>query len=239
MKQKPSLSIVIPAYNEEATVAGVIEEVHTVIREMDVDYEIILVDDGSSDRTGEIGRTLALSIPNFRLISYFPSRHYGGALKAGFSASAKEFIVLFPSDGQFTFSEVSLLMMHLSDADIVSGYRADRRDPLFRIIVGRCWNSIVRILFGYLCRDINCGFKIFRRSILDRVRLRGDGATLDTELLAGAKVCGYRITDVKLTHLPRIAGRATGIDPRVILRAFRDLFIFKIRYTREMRHDKF
>jgi hypothetical protein len=97
---------------------------------------------------------------------------------------------------------------------------------------------LVRLLFGYLCRDIDCGFKLFRREVLSRVHIVSDGAMIDTEFLAGAKARGYRITDVPVTHLPRMAGEATGANVRVILRAFRDLLRFRIRLSEELRHER-
>jgi len=233
-----SLSIVIPAHNEEATVQSVVEEVHDVAMKMGLDHEIILVNDGSTDRTGEIGRELALRIPVFRLVEHFPSRHYGGALKAGFSASAKEYIAFIPADKQFSFEEISRLMAELPEADIVTGYRANRRDNLVRRLNGVGWNMVVWLLFGYLCRDIDCGFKLFRREILTHVRLVSDGAPIDTELLAGAKARGFRIAEVELTHLPRTAGSSTGADFRVIVRAFVDLPRFRVRLNRELRSQR-
>lgn len=233
-----SLSVVLPAHNEEATVESVVEEVFAVAQQLGMDYEIILVNDGSTDRTSEIGRTLALRIPNFRLIECFPSRHYGGALKAGFAAATREVITFFPADKQFVFSEIDRLLAKLIEADIVSGYRANRQDNFVRRCNGFGWNMVVWVLFGYLCRDIDCGFKLFRREILEHVRLVSDGALIDTELLASVKARGYRIAEVEVTHLPRTAGKATGADFKVIIRAFRDLARFKWRLNQELREER-
>jgi glycosyltransferase involved in cell wall biosynthesis len=230
-----SLSVVLPAHNEEATIESVVEEVLVVVQQLGVDYEIILVNDGSTDLTGEIGKTLVQRVPNFRLIEHFPSRHYGGALKAGFAAAAKELIAFFPADKQFVFSEIDRLLAKLTKADIVSGYRANRQDNFIRRFKGFGWNTVVWILFGYLCRDIDCGFKVFRREILQQVKLVSDGAPIDTELLAGAKARGYRVAEVEVSHLPRRAGKATGADFKVITRAFRDLPRFRLRLNQELR----
>ena len=233
-----SLSIVLPAYNEEKNVASAVGAVSSVAQELDADYEIILVNDGSADRTGEIGRQLAQRIPDFRLVEHHPNRGYGGALKAGFEAASKDLIVFFPADNQFDFSQVSLLLDKINQADIVSGYRANRRDPWIRRMNALGWNSVVRLLFGYLCRDIDCGFKLFRREILDHVNIESDGAMVDTEFLAGAKARGYRIAEVPVTHLPRTAGEATGANIKVIIKAFRDLAQFRLRLTRELRAER-
>jgi hypothetical protein len=129
-----------------------------------------------------------------------------------FPPRRKELIAFFPTDKQFVFQEIERLLKKMDGADIVSGYRANRKDTLIRRFNALGWNTLIWLLFGYLCRDIDCGFKLFRREILTQVKLVSDGAPIDTELLAGAKARGYRIAEVEVTHLPRLAGRATGAD---------------------------
>jgi len=234
----PSLSIVLPAYNEEANVESAVEEVSTVAQQLGMDYEIILVNDGSTDRTGEISRELAQRIPNFRLVEHYPNRGYGGSLKAGFAAATRELIAFAPADNQFAFSEINRLLERLDEADIVSGYRADRQDNIVRKFFAFGWNTLMRLLFGYLCRDVDCGFKLFRRDILEHVTIVSDGAMVDTEFLFKARARGYRIADVPVTHLPRLAGESTGGNVKVIARAFRDLVRFRLRLSRELREEK-
>ena len=233
-----SLSIVLPAYNEEANVESAVEQVSTVAHGLGMDYEIILVNDGSADRTGEIGRELVQRIPAFRLVEHYPNRGYGGALKAGFNAATKELVAFVPADNQFDFNEIHLLLDAIDGADIVSGYRAKREDPFVRKLNAFGWNTLVRLLFGPLCRDIDCGFKLFRRAVWDRVSVVSDGAMIDTEFLAGARARGFSITEVPVTHLPRVGGEATGANLRVIAKAFRDLARFRVRLTRELRQER-
>jgi glycosyltransferase involved in cell wall biosynthesis len=233
-----SLSIVLPAYNEEANVEIAVERVSAVAQTLGIDYEIILVNDWSADRTGEIGRELEQRVPNFRLVEHYPNRGYGGSLKAGFAAATKDLIAFVPADNQFEFSEITRLLERLDEADIVSGYRADRQDHFIRKVNAFGWNMVVRLLFGALCRDIDCGFKLFRREILDHVHIVSDGAMIDTELLAGARARGYRIADVPVTHLPRVAGEATGANLAVIVKAFRDLMQFRQRLSQELREER-
>jgi glycosyltransferase involved in cell wall biosynthesis len=234
----PSLSIVLPAHNEQENAAGAVEEVSDVAQRLGIDYEIVLVNDGSTDRTGEVGRELEQRIPNFRLVEHHPNRGYGGALKAGFAAATKDLIAFYPADKQFVFGEIDRLLEKIGQADIVSGFRADRQDPLIRRFNALGWNTTIRLLFGFLCRDIDCGFKLFRREILDHVNIVSDGAMIDTEFLAGAKARGYRIVDVPVTHLPRTAGEATGANVSVIVKAFRDLARFRLRLWRELREER-
>jgi glycosyltransferase involved in cell wall biosynthesis len=231
------LSVVLPAHNEEATVAEVVEEVHRSLTGWEMEAEIILVDDGSTDRTGEIAHALAARIPSLRVVQHIPGRGYGGALKAGFAAAHGGWIVFFPTDKQFIFSELEMLLAWVGEADIVTGYRAERHDNVMRRLNALGWNLLVRLLFGYLCRDIDCGFKLFWRGILDRVELESDGAMIDTELLAGAVARGYRIAEVPVTHLPRRAGEASGAHIGVIVKAFRDLVRFRARLDRELRAE--
>jgi len=235
-----SLSIVLPAYNEAANVAAAVEEVSAVAQTLGMDYEIILVNDGSRDRTGEIARTeLAPRIPNFKLVEHFPNRGYGGALKAGFAAATKELIAFTPSDNQFDFNEIRLLLAKLTpDVTLVSGRRINRQDNFIRKLNGFGWNLVVRLLFGYLIKDIDCGFKVFRRDLLNHIHVESNGAMIDTEMLAEARARNYKITEVPVTHKPRIAGNPTGANLKVIFRAFRDLFKFRLRLWRELRDER-
>ena len=233
-----SLSVVLPAYNEEANVERAVEGVSSAAQQLGIDYEIILVNDGSTDRTGEIARELMQCVPSFRLVEHYPNRGYGGSLRAGFAAAMGDLIAFVPADNQFDFREISRLLERLDEADIVSGYRAERQDTFIRKLNGFGWNMLVRLLFGYLCRDIDCGFKLFRREVLERVTIVSDGAMIDTEFLAGARARGFRIAEVPVTHLPRVAGESTGANLKVIAKAFRDLVRFRQRLSRELREEK-
>ncbi|NLE45648.1 MAG: glycosyltransferase family 2 protein [Chloroflexi bacterium] len=233
-----TLSVFLPAYNEAPNVRRAVEHVSSVAQGIGADYEIIVVNDGSRDGTGDVVREMIPEVPNLRLVEHFPNRGYGGALKAGFAASTGDLVAFVPADNQFDFREISRFLDQISQADIVSGYRADRQDHLVRKLNALGWNLVVRVLFGYLCRDIDCGFKLIRREVIEHVPVESDGAMIDTELLAGARARGYRIAEVPVTHLPRVAGEATGANVRVILRAFRDLIRFRVRLTGELRAEK-
>jgi glycosyltransferase involved in cell wall biosynthesis len=233
-----SLSVVIPAYNEAENVEEAVRRVSNVAQTLGIDYEIILVNDGSRDKTGEIGQSLVGRVPNYRMVQHFPNRGYGGALKAGFAAATKDLIAFTPADNQFDFNEIRRLLAAMDGADIVSGWRQHDQDSLMRKFNRLGWNMLIRLLFGTLCRDIDCGFKVFRRDLLNHIHIESNGAMIDTEMLAGAKVRGYRIAEVPVTHLPRVAGKPTGANLKVILRAFRDLIRFRQRLSRELREEK-
>ena len=234
-----SLSIVIPAYNEEANIAQAVRRVSHTAQQLGTDYEIIVVNDGSRDRTGEMVRELAASIPCLKLVEHFPNRGYGGALKAGFAAASKELIAFIPADNQYDFNEIRQLVDQLTpDVVLVSGWRANDVDNFMRQINRWGWNLIIRILFGYLLRDIDCGFKVFRRRALDHIPIQSNGAMLDTEMLAQLRARGHKFAEVPVTHLPRTAGSPTGANLKVVVRAFRDLSRFRLRLWRELRDEK-
>lgn len=232
-----SLSIVIPAFNEEPNVAEALRRVAAVAATLGREYEIILVNDGSRDRTGEIARAMEKEIPRLHVVENQPNRGYGGALKRGFYEATQDLVVFVPSDNQFDFGQVTLMLDRLNGAGIVTGYRENDADPPMRRVNRWGWNLLVRLLFGNMARDIDCGFKLFRREILGRVSLKSDGAMVDTELLAGARARGYEIVEVPLRHLPRTAGSPTGANLRVILRAFRDLVAFRVRLWDELAEE--
>jgi glycosyltransferase involved in cell wall biosynthesis len=236
----PSLSIVVPAYNEAANIVPAIEEISNVAQTLNTDYEIILVNDGSRDATGELARAqLVPRIPHFKLVEHFPNRGYGGALKAGFAAATQDLIAFTPADQQFDFREITRLLDKLTpDVALVSGRRVKRQDPLIRRLNGLGWNLVVALLFGRSIHDIDCGFKVFRREVLRHIHLESNGAMIDTEMLAELRARGFKLTDVPVTHLPRTAGRPTGANLKVIVRAFRDLFKFRLRLWRELRDER-
>jgi len=234
-----SISVVIPAYNEAPNVAKAIESAVAAIEKITSDYEIIVVDDGSRDDTSAVAGALLPRFPRLRVVRNEPNRGYGGALRRGFDEATKELILFAPADNQFDLEETPRLLALIDQgADIASGHRAERNDPLVRRLNAFGWNSTIRLLFGFLSSDIDCGFKVFRRSILAHVPLHSTGAMIDTELMAGAKARGYVIKDTPVTHLPRTAGRPTGANLRVILRAFRDLFRFRRRLSAELAQEK-
>ncbi|MDP1743519.1 MAG: glycosyltransferase family 39 protein, partial [Candidatus Amesbacteria bacterium] len=157
-----------------------------------------------------------------------PNRGYGGSLKAGFDAAKKDLIIMSHSDNQFDIKQIPLLIdkLNQSSADMVSGIREDDHDPLHRKAIRWLWNSGIRAMFGYLASDIDCGFKVFKREVLQKVNMPSDGAMIDTQLLAGMRARGMKIVEMPVIHLPRTAGQSTGGNPKVIIKAIKELLIF-------------
>ena len=224
------ISVVLPAYNEEGNVGTAVQRAIEAVAAHTPDYEVIVVDDGSRDGTSQAVRACMEDHPEVRLVRHEVNRGYGAALRSGFESATKELIFFTASDNQYDPSEIGRLLAHMDGADIVSGFRAHRQDPLVRRFYAWAWTALVNLLFGYLSRDIDCAFKLFRRGILNKVELTSSGAMIDTELMAGARRNGLRIREEAVSHFPREAGHQTGANPRVVLRAFRDL----VRFRREL-----
>ncbi len=213
-----------PCYNEEANVERVTRAAVAVAHRIADDYEVLIVNDGSRDRTGEIGERLAGEDPHVRIVHNRPNQGYGGALARGFREARKNWIFYTDGDGQFDFEELPGLLPLLETHDIVSCYRLDRQDPLLRKVNAFAWSTLVNLLFSIRLRDIDCAFKIYPRTFIGQIELKSRGALIDTEMLAKARNLGCSIAQVGVHHYPRVAGQQTGANLKVILRAFRELF---------------
>jgi len=219
-----TLTIFFPCYNEEANVERVTRAAVAVGRQVADELEVIIVNDGSRDRTGEIADRLAAEIPEVRAVHNRPNQGYGGALARGFKAATKNWIFYTDGDGQFDLGELPRLLPLLETHDVVSCYRLNRQDSWVRKLNAWAWTTLVNVLFGLWLRDVDCAFKIYPKTFIDRIELQSRGALIDTEMLAKARNLGLRIAQIGVHHYPRTAGRQTGANLRVILRAFKELF---------------
>jgi len=219
-----SVSVFFPCYNEQGNVGRTVENALRVLEKLDADFEIIIVDDGSSDETARIADGIAGRDRRVKVVHHPRNLGYGAALRSGFSAATKELVFYTDGDGQFDMNEMPPLLPLMQQWDIVSCYRLNRRDSVIRKINAWAWTKLVCILFGLKIHDVDCAFKLYRREIFDRIKLSSTGALIDAEILARAAGKGYRITQKGVHHYPRTSGVQTGAKPRVILRAFRELF---------------
>ncbi len=226
MDKVGELSIFFPFWNEEKNIEEVVKKAIPVAQKVAFKWEIIMVDDGSSDKTLDIARKLASGNPNLVVLSDSRNRGYGAALKSGFSAARYKLVVFNDGDGQFDFSEVSRLISKIEEADIVIGFRKKRLDNSFRHMLMNFLKIWDFILFHLYFRDIDCGFKLFKKDALDKIMpLKSEGAMITTELLAKAKKNKLKIEQVEVSHFPRIYGNQSGGNLRVIVRAIRESFI--------------
>ena len=219
-----SISVFFPCYNEQENVGRTVEKAIMVLEKLNADFDVIIVDDGSSDGTGKIAADIAVRDDRVKVVRHRRNLGYGAALQSGFEAATKELVFYTDGDGQFDMSEMPPLLELMDQYDIVSGYRLDRKDSVMRKINGWCWTKLVCLLFRLKIRDIDCAFKLYKREIFDNIGLSSTGALIDTEVLARATRKGYSITQRGVHHFPRTAGEQTGANLRVILRAFRELF---------------
>lgn len=219
-----SISLFFPCWNEQASVEPLTQKAVQVLDTLGADYEIIIVDDGSTDQTGPIADRLAAQNRRIRVIHHPVNRGYGAALQSGFRAAVKELVFYTDGDGQFDFNELPPLLPLMKQFDIVSCYRMNRQEGVIRKFNAFCWCRLVGLLFDLPLKDIDCAFKLYKRRIFDGMELLSTGALIDTEILARAKRKGCTITQVGVRHYPRVAGKATGARLSVILRAFRELF---------------
>ncbi|HBC93373.1 MAG TPA: glycosyltransferase family 2 protein [Pelotomaculum sp.] len=230
MKKYP-ITIFFPCYNEEKNVTRVTLEAIEVARRISDDYEIIIVNDGSRDRTGEIAERLAEENPAVRVIHHDGNKGYGAALQTGFKNASKELVFYTDGDGQFKIEEITRLLPLIEEADIVSGRRTCRQDPFMRKVNAFLWGALVNALFKINIHDVDSAFKLYKRKIFDEITLTSQSALIDTEILAKARAKGYTITEVGVSHFPRLAGEQTGAKLSVILRAFKELFALKSSFS--------
>lgn len=221
------ISAVMPAYNEEANLEQSVGRMAKALETYTRGFEIIVVDDGSKDGTAAVLERLKGAHPTLRVIRHPVNRGYGAALRSGFDAARYGWVFLMDADNQFDPAEVELLLARAANADIVAGYRKHRRDPLLRRLNAWAFFTLVRLLFGRLVRDVNCAFRLTRKDLLARMALHSEGALINTEMLVLARQLHARVVEVPVHHYPRTAGKQTGANLAVVIRAFRELLAFR------------
>jgi glycosyltransferase involved in cell wall biosynthesis len=224
------LSAFFPAYNEEGNVEKMCSSLKAILPQVAEDYEIIIMNDGSKDRTKEIADRLAQEDNRIRAVHHEKNLGYGAAIRSGIKACRKEYLFFTDGDSQFDVSQLSQFVPLISNHDGVIGYRLNRRDPWVRRLNAWAWNRLVRLLFGLKMRDIDCAFKLFDRKVFEGMELESSGAMISTEMLVKIKDRGFRLRETGVLHSPRLTGRQTGANPRVILRAFKELFRFYMKF---------
>jgi glycosyltransferase involved in cell wall biosynthesis len=226
LKKLPELSIFFPFWNEEKNIDLVVKNAIPVAEKVADKWEIIIVDDGSADNTLKKAEALAKTNQNIRVVSHMPNRGYGAALRDGFENAKYDYIVFTDGDAQFNFSEVSRFIEKIEKVDIVIGYREKRKDHPFRhFLMGllKIWDLF---FFGFYYRDIDCGFKMFKKEPLKRIMpFKSEGAMITSEIFARAKKANLKISQVKVSHFSRKFGDQSGGNLRVVVRAIRESFI--------------
>jgi len=232
---KPAgLSVFFPAYNDSGTIASMVIRAVQAASELTPDYEVIVVNDGSSDATADVADELARKYSNVKVIHHEKNRGYGGALQTGIRSATKELIFYTDGDAQYDPAELALLWPHLTaDADIVNGYKISRSDPLHRIVIGRLYHHIVAVMFGLKMRDVDCDFRLMRRSMFDRIDLEKTSGVICLEMMKKVQDAGFRMVEVPVHHFHRAYGKSQFFNFRRILKTGVDVmrlwFVLVIR----------
>lgn len=220
-----SLSIFMPAYNEEGNIAATVIDAAKAAQKVTGNYEIIVVDDGSRDKTAEIMTELGRNDRRIRLIQHAQNEGYGATVKTGLKACTKDWIFFTDSDGQFHYDELVRFVAARGSADLIIGYRRKRMDPFHRVFVAqvllKLWNFL---LFRLTVRDVDCAYKLFPRRVRDQIKLETASAITVTEFIVKAIKKGFIIKQLPVTHYARRFGEQTGGNWRVIARAARESF---------------
>jgi glycosyltransferase involved in cell wall biosynthesis len=207
--ERPGLSIFFPAYNDSGTIASLVITALKTARALTPDFEVIVVNDGSADATGTILDELAAIYPEVRIVHHETNRGYGGALRSGFAAATRAVVFYTDGDAQYDPSEMDVLWRRFgSDVDLVNGYKIARSDPMHRIIIGRIYHHVVKLLFGLTVRDVDCDFRMMRRSIFETVQLEKNSGVICLEMMKKITDGGFRIAEVPVHHYHRAFGRS-------------------------------
>jgi len=228
-----TLSVVLPAYNEEHAIASTIEQILSTLTDWVSDFEVIVINDGSTDRTRAIVTAIGTADPRVRLVTHEHNQGYGAALADGFAAATKELTFFMDADGQFDISDLRAFLLFIDDYNAVIGYRIDRQDSWMRKLNAWGWKHLISWVLGVHVRDVDCAFKLLHTDFFRQHPLETRGAMINAEMLYKLTRAGYTYKELGVHHLPRQAGRATGAHLRVILRAFRELFVYARKWHRE------
>jgi len=221
----PSLSVFFPAYNEEKNIEQTVVTAVPVVSTLTDVLEIIIVNDGSTDGTEDVAKKLVKKYPFVRVVSHYPNRGYGGALKRGFEESTNEWVFFSDADGQFDVRELHTFLPYTKYFDLIIGYRVNRIEGAARILNATLYRLFIFILFGLWVRDIDCAFKLIHKRVFNEIGpLWSNGAFTSAELLIKAKKKGFKIKEIGVHHYPRRHGKPTGANPKVIIRMFLEVF---------------
>ena len=219
MTPPPGLSVFFPAYNDAGTIASLVMTALLTAETLTPDYEVIVINDGSADNTAGILDELARVYPRLRVVHHARNRGYGGALRSGFATASKDWVFYTDGDGQYDPAEMTLLWQRRgSDVDLVNGYKISRSDPFHRIVIGRCYHHVVKALFGLKVRDVDCDFRLLRRTIFERIRLEKDSGVICLEMMKKITDAGFRIAEVPVHHYHRTHGSSQFFNFRRVAR---------------------
>jgi glycosyltransferase involved in cell wall biosynthesis len=217
------LTIFFPVFNEIGNLREMCWSCADVLPRLTTDPELLVIDDGSGDGTSELADQLTAQIPFLKVIHHEKNKGYGAALQSGFRAASKDLVFYTDGDRQFDLDDLSDILPMIQDADVISCFRKDRRDPWLRSFNTWLFEKAVSFIFGLKIKDPDCAFKVYRQEVLSKLTMASQGALIDVEMLLQAQRLGFRIIQTGVRHLPRKSGKPSGANPRVILRAFKEI----------------
>jgi glycosyltransferase involved in cell wall biosynthesis len=233
------LSVFFPAYNDSGTIASMVIRAVKAAADLTPDYEVIVVNDGSADATAEIADELARQYPHVRVVHHATNRGYGGALQTGFRSATKEFIFYTDGDAQYDPGEIARLWEMMSEnADLVNGYKISRSDPAHRIVIGRIYHHVVSLLFGLQVRDVDCDFRLMRRSIFEKIDLEKTSGVICLEMMKKVQDAGFRIVEVPVHHFHRAFGKSQFFNFRRIFKTGVDVMRLWLALVVLRRHER-
>jgi glycosyltransferase involved in cell wall biosynthesis len=238
---KNGISAFFPAYNDGGTIASMVLSAILVLEKLTDDYEVIVVNDGSRDYTSEILEELERRYDRVRVVHHEKNKGYGGALRTGFSQASKEFVFYTDGDAQYDVRDLPGLWKEMNDSiDMVQGYKIGRSDPLHRVIIGRLYHGMTNLAFGIHLRDVDCDFRLIRRSVFDKVHLESDSGVICVEMMTKIRHAGFRITEVPVHHYHRAYGKSQFFNFRRIARVGIDLLKlwWKLRWPELVGRDR-
>ena len=224
MSKSPSISAFFPAYNDAGTIASMVASVDRTLRRITEDYEVLVINDGSQDKTAQILSELETLYPRLRVIHHPTNLGYGTALRTGFASATKELIFYTDGDAQYDACEMEKLVpLMADDVDIVNGYKISRSDPFHRIVVGNIYCWTVKLAFGIKIKDVDCDFRLIRRSAFDRVRLHSTSGTICVEMIKSFQDAGLRFAECPVHHYHRVYGKSQFFNFRRLFKTLIDL----------------
>jgi glycosyltransferase involved in cell wall biosynthesis len=231
----PELSLVLPVHNEVDNIRWLLPHLATTLPTLADRFEVVIVDDGSSDGSAELAVSLAATLGvELRIVHHERKSGYGATVGDGLRAASLAFVAFTDADGQFEVADFAQLVPLLAGADLVGGWREDRQDAAMRSVVSWVFNTLILVLYRLPYRDIDCAMKVMRREVLESMDLRARSALINTELYYKARHAGWRIAQHPVPHHPRRAGRRSGARPRAILRAIKELIVFRWTMRRSL-----
>ncbi len=228
MTTKLQISIVLPAHNEAENLPILVADTISCLNNLGWEYEIIIVNDGSTDNTRATIEELQKKYSHIKEVDHPKNRGYGASVRSGFSAATKEWVFFTDSDRQFDIKEIAKLAEYADAFDLIIGYRKNRQDHFTRKLNAGIFKLAVNLLFGLFVKDIDCAFKLIKKEVIDKVNLESNGALINTELLVRAKRLGYKIKQIPVSHYPRLRGEQSGANIRVVFRAVKEIILFRL-----------